>query len=153
MRLRIKGKQGGCVFDPQRHSEPLVLVSAGSGITPMMSILRYLSDRQLARDCVFLHGARTVADVIFADECARGAAGSPWLRYAVTLSQPSAAWTGRYGRLSAEFIVAEVPELAKSRVFLCGPKDFMDRLRESLLDAGVPSDRLHTEQFPHRAVS
>jgi NADH oxidoreductase Hcr len=105
---------------------------------------------------VFLHGARTAADVIFADECARIAAGSPWLRYAVTLSQPSGAWKGACGRISAEFVMTEVPNILGSRVFLCGPNDFMENLKEWLQAAGMPDDRIHTEQFhktPVKAVS
>src|SRR5690606_21194275 len=56
--LLVKGTQGGFCFDPERHGEPLVLISAGSGVTPTMSIVRYLADRRLARPCAFLQGAR-----------------------------------------------------------------------------------------------
>jgi ferredoxin-NADP reductase/nitrite reductase/ring-hydroxylating ferredoxin subunit len=154
-RIRIKGAQGGFCFDPARHNEPLVLISAGSGITPMMSILRYLRDHGLARECVFLHGARTLADVIFADECAAIATSFPELKYAVTLSQPHSNWNGCCGRISPGFVFDNSPKLAESRVFLCGPNEFMDELRESLVAVGVPGERIHTEQFqnaPAKAV-
>lgn len=146
-KLRVKGTQGGFFFDPMRHHEPLLLVSAGSGITPMMSILRFLVDRDLHRECVFLHGARTAADVIFARECASIAASSRWLKYAVSLSQPAAEWGGLCGRLSAECIGDHVADPVRWRAFLCGPNDFMNCLKEALLASGIPGDRIHTEQF------
>jgi ferredoxin-NADP reductase len=155
-KLRIKGTQGGFFFDPERHTEPLLLISAGSGITPMMSIARFIADRGIARECLFLHGARSASDIIFAEHCAALAVKSPWLKYVVTLSQPSESWTGRRGRVTAECIVEHMPDVARSRAFLCGPNDFMDSLREQLLATGIPADRIHTEQFqksPLRAIS
>ncbi|HEU5432726.1 MAG TPA: Rieske 2Fe-2S domain-containing protein, partial [Thermomicrobiales bacterium] len=55
--FKLRGPQGGFYFDAERHAEPLLLVSAGSGVTPMMSILRSLVDRDLKRSCAFVHGA------------------------------------------------------------------------------------------------
>ena len=84
------------------------------------------------------------------------AAQSPWLKYVVTLSQPSDSWTGRCGRVTTQCIVENLPDVAGARAFLCGPNDFMDVLREQLMKAGVPADRIHTEQFqksPMRAIS
>jgi ferredoxin-NADP reductase len=145
--LRIKGTQGGFCFDAEKHLEPLVLISAGSGVTPMMSILRELVHRGLERSCTFLHGARTEADILFSQECRRLAAENAWLKYAVTLSQPGVGWSETVGRLSHEFVVTHATELLSSRFFLCGPNDFMDALRESLIAAGVPATQIHTEQF------
>jgi hypothetical protein len=52
--LTIRAPQGVFYFDPDRHTEPLVLISTGSGITPMISILRYLADRGSDLPCPFL---------------------------------------------------------------------------------------------------
>ena len=145
--LTIKGPQGGFFFDADAHAEPLVLISAGSGITPMMAILRNLYDIGSTLKCTFIHGARAPADIIFHDECQRLAGVMPNLRYEVTLSQPSESWTGLCGRLDFEVVRDAVPDLAGGRYFLCGPGDFMDALRESLVAAGVPAKRIHTEQF------
>ncbi|MGQ0635548.1 MAG: Rieske 2Fe-2S domain-containing protein [Planctomycetaceae bacterium] len=154
-RVRIKGTQGAFFFDPQRHPEPLILISAGSGITPMMSILRFLIDQRIERECVFLHGARTAADIIFARQCASIAAESSWLKYVVTLSRPPEGWAGRVGRLSPEWLAEYVADVARARAFLCGPNDFMECLGTALRAAGMPAERIHTEQFhnaPARAA-
>ncbi len=68
--LKLSGPHGGFYFDHQRHTEPLVLVSAGSGITPMMSIARWWRARGLDRiHALFFHGARTADDILFRAEC------------------------------------------------------------------------------------
>lgn len=145
--LRVKGAQGGFCFDPARHPEPLVLVSAGSGVTPMMSMVRYLSDRNLGRSCTFLYGARERCDIIFDAECQSLASREPWFKYVVTLSKPSIDWTGASGRVTYDVLVAHATQLGESRIFLCGPNEFMGSLKADLLAAGVGADRIHTEQF------
>jgi ferredoxin-NADP reductase/nitrite reductase/ring-hydroxylating ferredoxin subunit len=147
MEIKLKGSQGGFYFDSTRHTEPLVLVSAGSGATPMMSIARFIESRELTTACTFLHGARRHCDVLFQDECMRLAAVLPGFKYHVTLSQPHADWTGGRGRLDAAALLAQVDNPLSCRYFLCGPSDFMELLSAGLTAAGVPSDRIHTEQF------
>ena len=63
--LIVRGPKGRFVFDPETHREPLVLLAAGSGITPAMSILRTIHDLQLEVPVTLLYGCRTAADVIF----------------------------------------------------------------------------------------
>jgi ferredoxin-NADP reductase len=155
-KLRVKGTQGGFCFDPARHTEPLVLVSAGSGVTPMMSIARYLADQNLDRPCTFLHGARKRCDILFDAECQSLAGREPWFKHVVSLSKPSIDWAGASGRITFDMIAAHAPQLSESRIFLCGPNEFMDCLKADLLAAGIPADRIHTEQFhatSPRAVS
>jgi len=69
------------------------------------------------------------------------------LSYLVTLSQPADAWDGLRGRLSFEMVREALSDLTGSRYFLCGPGDFMQALQQSLVEAGVPAARIHTEQF------
>jgi ferredoxin-NADP reductase len=145
--IKLKGAQGGFYFDVSRHPEPLVLVSAGSGITPMMSIVRSLVATGSTLACTFLYGARTPADIIFHEECLQLAAANPWLRYVVSLSQPGDSWSGECGRIDFERLSLLVDDLMACRYFLCGPNEFMEELQSALRDAGVPADRIHTEQF------
>jgi ferredoxin-NADP reductase/nitrite reductase/ring-hydroxylating ferredoxin subunit len=147
MEIKLKGSHGGFYFDPARHTEPLVLVSAGSGATPMMSIARFLEAHGLTTPCTFLHGARRCCDVLFQEECERLAAVLPGFKYHVTLSQPHDDWAGARGRLDAAWLLSHVASPASHRYFLCGPSDFMERLSAGLRAASVAADRIHTEQF------
>lgn len=145
--LRLKGAQGGFYFDPARHAEPLVLISAGSGITPMLSIARFLEATGSDAPCTFLYGARTPADIIGHDECLRLAEERPSFRYFVTLSQPGETWQGERGRLEFRHVAQMVEDVAACRCFLCGPNEFMQTLQAALLSAGVGPERIHTEEF------
>jgi ferredoxin-NADP reductase len=145
--ITLKAPQGGFYFDPERHREPLVLISVGSGITPMISIARYLQATGGEFPCTFLYGARTPADILYHDECLALVDTLPGFRYHVTLSQPGPNWSGPAGRLDAIHVRSVVPDPAASRYFLCGPNEFMDDLSAALREAGVPSERIHTEQF------
>ncbi len=145
--LKLSGPHGGFCFDHERHREPLVLVSAGSGITPMMSIARWWRARGLENPCTFFHGARTADDILFRAECALLASESTNFTYHVSLSRPDDSWRGLRGRLTPEALIRQIREPAACRYFLCGPNDFMDRLRDGLAAAGIPIDRIHTERF------
>ncbi len=145
--LRIKGPQGGFYFDPDQHTEPLVLISAGSGVTPMMAIARFLNATGNRLPCTFLYGARTPADILFHDECSRLGESWPGFRYFTTLSQPTAEWSGSVGRLSFEHLAQNGVNVAGSRYFLCGPDNLMDSFRTALHEAGVDPSRIHSEQF------
>ena len=145
--IKLNGAQGGFFFDPASHREPLVLISAGSGITPMMSIARTLRSAGSDLPCTFLYGARSEIDIIFREECEQLARDNDWFRYIVTLSQPSDAWSGESGRIDPERLTSLIERPADSRYFLCGPNELMDSLRDALLASGVPAGKIHTEQF------
>jgi ferredoxin-nitrite reductase len=145
--ITLKAPQGGYYFSPSMHQEPLVLIAAGSGITPMMSILRFLKDTDNQLPCTLLYGARTPADVIFADQIEQLAQTMPSFTYAVSLTEPPATWTGLAGRLNIEQLQSITETISANRYFLCGPGGFMDSFQQALLAAGVPADRVHTEQF------
>ena len=145
--IKIKGPQGGFFFDPVRHIEPLVLISAGSGITPMMSILRHLAATDSDQSCTFIHGARSERDIIFSSECEELAGRMKNVQYHVHLTKPSSEWRGPTGRVDFSSVTEAVDAVVDARYFLCGPGEFMDSLKTALLEAGVAKDRIHTEQF------
>lgn len=137
-------------FTPADHSAgKYLLLSAGSGITPMASIVRSLADRGSDADIVFLHGARSPADVIFADEFARLRRRLPGLRIHVATSRaaPDGDSASHAGRIDAARLGALVPDLAERIVFCCGPQGFMAAMRGFALQAGVAAERFVEESF------
>ncbi len=145
--LTVRGPSGRFVFDPEEHREPLVLIVAGSGVTPAMSILRTICDRQLDLPVTLLYGSRTEDDIIF-----RGELDSLRLRLAgfrpvITLSRPGPAWAGEVGRVTPDLLARHVPEPSSARYYLCGPGDLRPIFQSWLLEAGVPADRIHFEMF------
>ena len=149
----LSGPHGGFYFDHQQHDEPLVLISAGSGVTPMICMARWWQTHELSQPCTFIHGARTPDDILFYDECRRLAAHSPLFKYHVTLSQPDATWAGSRGRIDFELLRQCIVNLTANRYFLCGPGGFMEEVSAKLIEAGVSPDRIHTEQFQTTATA
>jgi len=117
----------------------LLLLSAGSGITPVQSMLRDLRRRDPRRDVVFVHVCRTPRDAIFADELAELAAAMPGLRLLTHA-------TAERGRPGAGAIAALVPDFAERHTSLCGPASFMATIEAHWQAEGL-AHRLACERF------
>lgn len=147
-RIRAKGPLGHFVR-PKADGQKLLLLSAGSGITPVMSILRDLADRSEPVDVVFLHAARTPLDLIFRDELTIIARRMKGLRLHIlpetTVGDPS--WPGLTGRISTDYIRMAVPDLSERTVMCCGPAPFMAAARGIVGILGVPDGRYIEESF------
>jgi ferredoxin-NADP reductase/MOSC domain-containing protein YiiM len=130
---------------------PLVLVSAGVGATPLVSMLESLSVARSEREIWWIHGARSGAEHAFADEVARHLAALPCARSHIRYSRPSTADRLRHdhdaeGRISVETLRGlAMPPAAE--YFLCGPATWMRELAAGLTAWGVSDDRIHVERF------
>ena len=124
---------------PARRPERLVLISGGSGITPVMAILRTLLDEGATTPVTFLHYARTAADVIYAVELAHLGATHDHLDVHVVL-------TSEAGRFGADHVEALVPDLAAAETYACGPVGLVDSVIAHW-DAAGATERLHVERF------
>jgi len=144
--VEASGPYGRFYFDEALHKS-LVLIAAGSGITPMISMLRYIDDLKLATPVTLLYCVRTAEDIIFKNELARLGKSIPGFKYEVCLSQPDPAWQGSRGRLTEELINRHVNDLNSPTFFVCGPKGFMDNARQILAALGVSEKRILQESF------
>ena len=129
------------------EAESVVLIGAGVGITPMMSIARYLTEQSWPGDIFFIYGCRSPADLIFEKAIAALERRNPKLHVAITMSKPTPDWKGLRGRITKEFLVEAVPNLAAQRVQLCGPPTMMDAIKVLLIEIGVSPKNLKTEAF------
>lgn len=130
-------------------SPKLLLISAGSGITPMMSMSRWIQDTLADCDVVFLHSARTPEDIIFRAELETIAAQLPNFRLAVTLTQQPLkhAWMGLTGRISSSLLHLVAPDLLERSVYVCGPEGFMEGMRSLLETMKFPMQNYQEESF------
>lgn len=135
-----------CIDKP---AERLLLLSAGSGITPAMSMARWLVDTADPRNVRFLHFARSPQDLIFRDEVrflstrtANFAA-----EYVCSKVPEGVDWCGRIGRISLDLLEASCPDFMSRSVFCCGPGPFMERAERLLKSVGFPMDRYFQESF------
>jgi ferredoxin-NADP reductase len=145
-RLHAAGPLGGFTLEEHPARRHLFL-SAGSGITPLMSMTRTLRDLGESHDIAFVHSARTPADIVFRAELE--AMASDDLRV-TTVCETDAAdpvWHGERGRLTLPMLTRVVPDLGEREVFFCGPAGYLASVRSILAEAGVDPARCHEESF------
>lgn len=136
-------------FTPPPTAPKWLMLSGGSGITPLMSMTRTSTDLGEDRDIVFVHAARSPADIIFRHELDAMALQSPALRLAhiCETAQGERCWPGFIGRISLPMLRLIAPDFAKREVFCCGPTPFMDGVRAMLQEAGFPMGHYSQESF------
>ncbi|MEL7350342.1 MAG: 2Fe-2S iron-sulfur cluster-binding protein [Cyanobacteria bacterium P01_A01_bin.116] len=152
--LTLQGPYGD--FNVIDHpADKLLLISAGSGITPMMSISQWLSDRAATTDITFIHAARTPADIIFHQRLALLAAQHPHFKLALTLTRnaPAQPWSGFRGRLNPSLLQAICPDFTSRTAFVCGPDGFMASTKALLQAEGFPIENYFEESFGGPAAS
>jgi ring-1,2-phenylacetyl-CoA epoxidase subunit PaaE len=150
MRLRVLGPSGefGRTF-----ARKLVLIAGGSGITPMMAMLRTHLPAEPDREFVLIYANRGPKDVIFADALAAlEAEHGPRLSIHHVLEQPPANWTGAVGRCDKPTLARMLDAIplaheADVEFLLCGPTPMMAGAKELLCERDIPSRRIHSESF------
>lgn len=135
-------------FTVDRHEGPgFVLIGAGVGVTPLMSIMRTLADRKDVRPFYLFLNNRDRESVIFREEI-EGLKSRLNLTVVHVLSHPDETWDGERGHLNADLLRQYLPERYQHlQYFACGPGPMMDATERALAQIGVPADRVHTERF------
>ena len=140
--VRLSQAQGA--FAPRESSSKLLMLSAGSGVTPMMSILHKMANENSKRDVVIVHCGPDQNDIIFAKELRHLATQLPQLKLFLHASQDQ-------GRLNNQHIDTFVPDWKTRETLLCGPDGFMRNIESMYAHAGR-SEYLHCESFGRRAA-
>ncbi len=146
--VKLSGPSGKFTFTGNESSSVL-LIAGGVGITPLMSITRYLTDRAWSGDIYFLIIAKTEQDLIFRDEIRLLQKRYSRLHVCISLTRcnDSTMWDGERGRASGSLLQRFVPNVTSVPVFLCGPNEMMDATREILRGIGVPDSLVRVEAF------
>ena len=147
--LEVSAPRGSFTLRP--GEEPVVLLSAGIGITPVLSILHELAASRSSRQIWWIYGARNGAHHPFAEEVRRLVALLPHVDAAVLYSRSDIAdRPGLHYRASGRVTMRLLNELHVQQgagFYLCGPAEFLRDLRSGLLSYGVSADHIHAEVF------
>ncbi|HEX7668730.1 MAG TPA: FAD-binding oxidoreductase [Polyangiaceae bacterium] len=156
--LELGAPEGQFVLRPSTGALPdkLLMVSAGSGITPVMSMLRHLIAVGSASrgggggspaEVTFLHFARSPRDVIFGRELEAIAKGNAHVKVVLCVEEPGDSWTGLSGRFSKALLESVAPEFRTMATYLCGPSGFMRVVMQTFERAEADLSKLRFERF------
>ncbi|MFL5768828.1 MAG: ferredoxin reductase [Chloroflexota bacterium] len=151
-RLEVRGPIGGSfVWEAiaAAAAEPLLLVAGGSGVVPLMAMLRHRARSAARNRARLLFSSRHWEEIIYREEldALAGAGDGLEVVHTLTRSRP-AGWSG-YDRRIDDRMIAEVLEPLGSgaRCFICGPTALVEVAANALVRLGVPADRVRTERF------
>ncbi len=145
--LNITAPAGKFTFTGSEH-DSIVLIGGGAGITPLMSVVRGLTDIGWDNEIFFLYTCRTPEEFIFRKELNYLQDRNPKLQLVVTFSRATEDIKGFHrGRITRELVANSVPEIAGRRVHLCGTPPMANAVKEMLTELGVPSSEIKFEAF------
>jgi ferredoxin-NADP reductase len=147
--LELRGPIGGYFVWSTAMGGPLLLVAGGSGICPLMAMLRHRAARASRVPTRLLYSSRSLEDVIYRDELDHLAGRADGLEvfHTLTRSQP-AQWTGYARRIDRQMLaeVAFTPE-QRPLCMICGPTPLVEAVARTLVELGHAPDRVKTERF------
>tara|TARA_R100000750_G_scaffold27054_2_gene17273 strand:- start:85 stop:2010 length:1926 start_codon:yes stop_codon:yes gene_type:complete len=145
--LEVKAPSGRFTFSGQEAND-IVLISGGVGITPMMSIVRALTDMCWDGEIDFIIACRDPEHFIFESELNRLQEQYENLHLHVAMSRIDQDIDDyRSGRLNKEMLLEWVPDIAAKRIHICGAPAMMEATKAMLADLNVPEASIHTENF------
>jgi len=150
--ISVSQPQGSFVL-PYQPSGKLLMLSAGSGITPLMSMLRYLAQTGNRSDITFLHYAQSDDDIIFHNELKNLSAAKENIKTHFSVEHLKNAQTTHsnndfyQGRISKKQLSTIVPDLHEREIYLCGPQPFMKATVKILDQLKFKPSQLHLENF------
>ena len=145
--LEVSAPSGKFTFNGE-GCDSIVLVGGGVGITPMMSVIRYLTDISWEGQIHLLYCCRTTTDFIFREELENLQRRHSNLQVVATMTRADGTvWMGMKGRFTKEILSESVSDLARKRIHICGPPPMMDAIISMLEMLEVPKENIKTEAF------
>ncbi len=123
-----------------RGEDPVLLVGGGSGVVPLMAMLRHRRRAMPEAAMRLAYSVRSADELIYADELGDDA-------LLTFTREPPAGWSGHTGRIDAELVGEAVGGSPDLTAFVCGSHGFVESASGLLLDSGVPAQRIRTERF------
>jgi ferredoxin-NADP reductase len=147
--LEVRGPIGGYFVWDVAIGGPLLLVGGGSGVVPLMAMLRHRAAQHAALPARILYSSRTADDVIYRGELDAMAGSDPTFEVFYTFTrEPPAGWTGYRRRIDAAML-GEVmkPFDKRARVYVCGPTLLVEAVANALVQMELPTEQIRTERF------
>jgi ferredoxin-NADP reductase len=145
--IELRGPIGGYFVWEPSHGGPLLLVGGGSGIVPLMAMIRLRAAVGSDTDTRLLFSSRSWDDVIYRDELERLRGNGLTVVHTLTRAQPSE-WNGYARRVDAPMLAEVGPSPAeRPHAYVCGPTPFVEAVAEALVQLGHEPHAVRTERF------
>jgi len=147
--LELRGPIGGYFVWTGAARAPVYLLAGGTGITPLMSMLRHRDRRPSRPPALLIYSARTWEDIVYRDELEAMTRRDSSFRlvYALTRQQPED-WTGHRGRITKGLLSANLfPPAHNPAIYVCGPTRFVETAANLLTELGFDPLNIKTERF------
>jgi ferredoxin-NADP reductase len=125
----------------------IVLFAGGSGITPIMSMLRYIEEIAPDTEVILFYAVRSEHDVIFEEDLKKLQKRLPGFRCLTIASRPGSQWRGPSGHLNRALIEDPLGQVSHQTFFLCGPPAFMTDVKDILASLNVGTEQIMQERF------
>jgi ferredoxin-NADP reductase len=148
-RLEVRGPIGGYFVWEATMDEPLLLIAGGSGVVPLMSMIRHRAAAGARNPTSLLYSSRNFEDIIYSNELDKLRSTNSGLQvfHTLTRSQPPA-WNGYARRIDQDMLKEVAQPLGRSvQVFICGPTLLVESAANSLVKIGIGSHQIRTERF------
>jgi ferredoxin-NADP reductase len=143
--LTVTRGQGPFVFVPDM-GEDIVLIGGGVGVTPLLSIWRYVRDACPETHATLYYSVSHPEEILFRDELEQSARQHTHVSLEITVTQPSPGWQGQTGRINRHKIAA-LNAPPNTLFYLCGPRGMVDDMEHFLRELGVPASRIIFEKW------
>jgi ferredoxin-NADP reductase len=147
--IEVRGPIGGYFVWEAGREEPILLVAGGSGIVPLMAMIRHRAAAGASNPARLLYSSRTPEDVIYAEELMRREAAEPGLEIFHTFTrQAPDGWQGYARRIDPQMLSEVAGPLGRdAQAYLCGPTLMVETAASGLLQAGLAPVQIRTERF------
>lgn len=140
------GPIGGDFVLPENPTKPLVFMAGGIGITPFMSMLRYVREIPTVYKVTLIYSNRNKASAAFYDEIEQIASRYPNIKFIPTMTSDPA-WTGEKRRIDTELLKEYFPEPGFCDYYIAGPHRMVSAISDILPEVGINQSQIHTEKF------
>jgi ferredoxin-NADP reductase len=145
--FELRGPIGGYFVWEKAETRPVLLLGGGSGVVPLMAMLRYHAELHHSAHMRLIYSARTERDLLYREELATLPGGDRDVVITLT-REPRSSWSGRRGRIDHDLLSQLANPVADDLLcFICGPTPFVEATADALVELGLQPGSVKTERF------
>ncbi|MHA2429958.1 MAG: flavin reductase family protein [Promethearchaeota archaeon] len=138
---------GNLYYNPLFHGKDLVYIAGGCGITPLISMLRDISERAIPLNISLIYGCLTEKDILFRDELEDIQKRRSNIKTKFILSEPEPDWKGECGFITRDKILNEISSIRDKYFYIVGNRPMYQFIKEEMKELGIPKHRIYYEAF------